>query len=266
MDHSSKNLANPKPIHTEHRKRMKQKFLQTGIDNFADHEILELLLFFSIPRRNVNPLAHQLIRHFGSFNSVLEASVDSLMQVDGMGENSATLINLLYRIFNKYSLNTNIKMKLSSSSTAKAYCKRLFTETNIEQFFVVCVNSASKIISHKKFGEGSMSKVNVNIRDITSFALSNNCERIILTHNHPNERCMPSDDDITFTKTIILSCLLNDIQVLDHIIVCNNETCSFADLKLVSTLTEEVLDAVPGLDKKKKIVPLEAKNYSTEKP
>lgn len=83
-------------MHQAHRLRMKQKFLEYGIGGFADHEIIEFLLFYAIPRKDVNPLAHKLISHFGSLSAVLEASVDSLMQVDGIGEHSAILINLFF--------------------------------------------------------------------------------------------------------------------------------------------------------------------------
>ena len=96
-------------MHEDHRKRVKERFLKDGIENMPDHEVLELLLFFSIPRKDTNALAHELIEHFGSLNCVLEASADDLMQVNGIGETSATLITLAFQLTKKYLKNASDK-------------------------------------------------------------------------------------------------------------------------------------------------------------
>ena len=237
----------PQNIHTDHRNRMKEKYINFGINGLADHEILELLLFYSIPRKNVNPLAHKLLSHFGSFNSVIEADIDALMQVDGLGKNSAILISLIFKIFHKYNLSTNLKTKIVSANIAKAYCNKLYTEFNVEQFFVVCINSAGKIISSKKIGKGTINGIEINIREITAFAFANKCQRIIITHSHTNEKCMPSNDDLIFTKTVMLSCLLNDIDILDHVIIARNSASSFAELNLINGMKEEVINNIPSV-------------------
>ena len=232
-------------MHQAHRLRMKQKFLEYGIGGFADHEIIEFLLFYAIPRKDVNPLAHKLISHFGSLSAVLEASVDSLMQVDGIGEHSAILINLFFQLFNKYNRDTHMRTKLSSTALAKTYCKTLFNEPAIEQFFVVCLGPSNKVISQRLINSGTSSKINVNIRQITDFALRNKCERIIITHNHTGEKCMPSDEDIAFTRSVICSCMLNDIDVLDHIIISRASSSSFAELGILNSIKQSAFNTMP---------------------
>lgn len=241
------NTKLPQNIHADHRNRMKDKYLEFGIAGFADHEILELLLFYAIPRKNVNPLAHKLLNHFGSFNSVIEADVDALMQVDGLGKNTAILISLIFKILHKYNLNPALKTKIVSASLAKAYCHKLYTEFNVEQFFVICINSAGKIMCSKRIGNGTANSIEINIREITGFALANKCQRIIITHSHTNEKCMPSDDDLTFTKTVMLSCLLNDIDILDHGVIARNCECSFAELNLINGMKDAVLSTIPSV-------------------
>lgn len=226
--------------HQKHRLRLKNKFINHGTKILSDHEVLELLLFFSIPRRNVNPIAHKLISHFGSFKSVFKADPQALKQVDGVGDNSAMLINLVGEILNKCNSELNIKMKLDSPETTMQYCKNLYTESNIEQFFAICLNPANKVICAKLLAMGTGSTVNVNIKDITDLALANKSERIIITHNHPNNKCMPSNEDLDFTKKIIFSCFLNDINVADHIIVSGKQAVSFSELGLMESLSKEV--------------------------
>lgn len=250
-----------KSVHSSHRARLKNKFLNGGLSGFSDHEIIELLLFYAIPRRDVNPLAHALINKFGSINGVIDADIESLKLVEGMGENSATLISLLHHVFNKYNSETRIKTKLDSALMAKAFCKTLFGEPNVEQFYVICLNSSNKIICKQLLSTGTSTKVNVNVRQITDFALKNKCERIIITHNHPSEHCMPSDDDLAFTRTVLCSCLLNDIDVLDHIIVSKKDASSFAELGLLNGLKKNAFDSLKlGKSVDEKL--FQSKNYT----
>lgn len=252
---------NNKSIHEDHRFRMKQKYLENGLSAFADHEILEFLLFYAIPRKDVNPIAHHLLSHFGSISGVLEASVESLKQIEGIGENSAILIHFLFDLFSRYNRDTHMRTKLSSSALTKEYCKRLYTEPNIEQFFVICLASSNKIISQRLINSGTMSKVNVNIRQITDFALKNKCERIIISHNHPSERCMPSDEDIAFTRSVICSCMLNDIDVVDHIIVSRNEASSFSELGILNSIKQSAFNSMPLPAKAKKSAIFQTSGY-----
>lgn len=233
-----------KCIHDSHRARTKKKFLSNGLKNFAEHEIIELLLFYAIPRHDVNPLAHALLERFGTLNGVIDASLESLKQVKGMGENAATFFVLLHDLFNKYNSETRIKTKIASTLMAKAFCKTLFGEPNVEQFYVICLNASNKIICYQLISTGTSSKVNVNVRQITDFAFKNKCERIIIAHNHPSEHCMPSDEDIAFTKKIICSCLLNDIDVIDHIIISKKEAASFAELNLLNNIKKSAYNSL----------------------
>lgn len=248
-------------VHSDHRKRMRDKFIENGIAVFADHEIIEFLLFYAIPRKDVNALAHQLLSHFGSISAVLEASIESLMQIEGIGENTATYIHFLFELFNRYNKDTHMRTKLSSSAVTKAYCKRLYTEPNVEQFYVICVGPSNKIINQRLINSGTMTKVNVNIRQITDFALKNKCERIIITHNHTSEKCMPSDEDISFTRSIICSCMLNDIDVLNHIVVSRTDSASFAELGILNSIKQSAFNTMPLPAKAKKSAIFDSTGY-----
>lgn len=250
-----------KSIHEDHRGRMKQKYLENGIVAFADHEIIEFLLYYAIPRKDVNPLAHRLLSHFGSISSVIEASIDSLKQVDGIGESTALLIHFIFDLFNRYSKDTHMRTKLSSTAIAKAYCKRLYTEPNIEQFYIICLSSSNKVLSQKLVNSGTITKVHVNIRQITDFALKNKCERIIISHNHPSDKCMPSDEDIAFTRSIICSCMLNDIDVVDHIIVSKKDASSFAELQILNPIKQSAFNTMPIPAKAKKAAIFQTSGY-----
>lgn len=235
----------PSEMHKDHRKRMKETYLKTGFTGMSDVEKLEFILFFAIGRKDTNPVAHRLIDTFGSFQRVLEAPVNELSKVEGMGEHSAIFINSILNICAAYGANKIIDECLSTKNAARI-ARNLFLGAHIEKFFVVCLNKSNKIIQVKQVGEGTASEVKVDIRDITSAALHTNCERIILMHNHPKGSPEPSDEDVLFTMRALSSCILNDIEVLDHIVVADNLVCSFEETGLLSSLKQEIINSMPN--------------------
>lgn len=224
---------------------MKTKFKKFGLSAFSDHEVLELLLFFSIPRIDVNPVAHNLIERFGSLSNVLDADISALKEVDGIGENSALLINLFSEIKSRYNLDKKKHFPINSSSAAKNYCKTLYSNFDKEQFYVICLNGKNNVITHKLIKTGNLKRIDINIRDISEFAIKNNCGRIIISHCHTSSNCSPSDEDLIFTKTIICSCMLNDIDVVDHIVVSSEGECSFTELNLLSSIKLSAYKTLP---------------------
>lgn len=237
-----KNLVKSDPnIHANHRKRVKEKFLKTGLSGFAQHEILELLLFFAIPYSDTNPLAHELIRKFGSLDKVLDADSEQITEIPGVGEHTALLLKLVPALFNEYSkCKTKSFKTLAGFSEAIAFSKLLFAGLATEALSVICLDAKSNIISFKQIATGSFNKVPVAIRNITNFVLKNNCDRIIVAHNHPQGDAVPSDEDILFTNKLFYSCLLNDIDILDHIIVGKEKAFSFAHERLLSEIKLQV--------------------------
>ncbi|MBO4569993.1 MAG: hypothetical protein J5689_02110 [Clostridia bacterium] len=251
-----------KPLHSNHRQRMKNKFKKFGLDAFSDHEVLEFLLYFSIPRIDVNPIAHRLLDRFGSLSNVLDADISALKEVDGIGDNSAILVNLFASLKTRYNLDKKKVLPINSSSAAKNYCRSLYPDFNEEYFFVICLNGKNKVITSKLIKSGNLNRIDINIRDISEFAIKNNCGRIIISHCHTTTNCLPSDEDLTFTRTIICSCMLNDIDVVDHIIVSPEGESSFAELNLINSIKLSAYKTLP-LPNKDSIKPssFESENY-----
>lgn len=234
-----------KNVHANHRHRVKQKFVKYGLTPFEEHEILEMLLFFSIPQVDTNPIAHDLIKEFGSLKEVLDAPIDRLKSVKGVGENSAILINFLSSMLSKYGqLKTKQKLVLSNQNIAKKYVASLFNGVSDEQFYVICINAKSEVIGFRELNKGSETKVDVDIRQLTNFVLQKKCDRIIIAHNHPNGNPFPSDSDIGMTRKICNSCILNDIELLDHIIYSPYGVISFAEEGFIDAINQNLVDVL----------------------
>ena len=230
-------------IHTHHRSRVKTKFAESGLTNFAPHEMLELLLFYSIPQADTNPTAHRLINKFGNLKNVFDANIENLLTVDGIGENSALLIKLMPALMNEYSkLVADNSLVITGCDVAIEYTKNLFLGIPHEVFYVICLSPENKIIDRTILSSGTVSSVNVSIRKLTQFCLNNNCGQIIVAHNHPMSEAFPSNDDIVMTKKIFNSSVLNEIDVIDHIIISPTGTFSFAKQKIMQQIKEEVLE------------------------
>ena len=234
-----------KNIHANHRSRVKQKFVKYGLSPFEEHEILEMLLYFSIPQIDTNPLAHSLIKEFGSLKEVLDAPIEKLTSVKGIGENSAILIKLLSSMLSKYGqLKSKQKVALNNQNIAKNYVGSLFNGVTTEQFYVICVNAKNEVVGFKELNNGSETKVDVDIRQLTNYVLQKKCDRIIIAHNHPNGNPFPSDSDIGMTRKICNSCILNDIELLDHIIFSPYGIISFAEEGFIDAINQNLIDVL----------------------
>ena len=232
-------------IHINHRSRVKNKFIQNELTGFAEHEILELLLFYSIPQADTNPTAHRLIQEFGSLKGVFDAPLEALLSVKGVGENSAILIKLIPNIMRKYNLvQTKSRPKLNNQVNAKQYIEKIFQGSADEEFFVICLNSKSEVIDMKRMDKGTSTKVDVQIRKITDYVFKHNCSRIIIAHNHPDTTPEPSNDDIIMTQKVFNSCVLNDIDVIDHLIYSPTKIFSFAENGVMETIKKFVLNTL----------------------
>ena len=217
-------------IHDEHRKRMKQKFINSGMDSFADHEVLELLLYYSIARRDVNPIAHELINRFGSLSAVFDAPLEELQKVDGVGEHTAALIKMLPQISRRYLISrTAADNVLTSPQLAGEYVKSYFYSMNKECVYLICLDARSKVITTKCITEGDVSNVPLSSRQVVEFALSNHATSIIIAHNHPNGFALPSESDYISTRRIENALKAVEIKLLDHIIVSDDDFVSMAD-------------------------------------
>ncbi len=219
-------MSKQKPIHSGHRQRLKNKFISAK-ESFSEHEILELLLFYSIPRKNTNDIAHKLIATFGSLNEILKADVNTLKLVDGLGENSAIFLNLLGYVNKLTNISSNTNFSLSTISDAKQRIISLFKDAKHETFYVIYLNKKDLVTKIEKFDSGDKTKVLINLQELTKSVILNNPASIIVCHNHFSKYPKPSADDDRLTAKLIY--LLNSLKVnfYDHLIVSGEETYSY---------------------------------------
>lgn len=158
--------------HDGHRDRMRMRFLRSGLDSFAAHEVLELLLFYAIPRRNVNPLAHNLLRHFGSLPAVLDASPEQLMQVPGIGESAATLLSLLIPVVRRADKERlGEKPVITNYREAKEYCRYLFSGSSEEVLYVICLDAQGRVLRAVRAIIGTIDEIVIYPRTIVGAAI-----------------------------------------------------------------------------------------------
>ncbi len=216
-------------MHEKHRERVREKYKANGLEGFAAHEVLELLLFYSNKRSDTNPVAHRLIERFGSLPAVLEASYDDLLKVDGVGDATATLISLIPELFRRYHQDKTNKIKsIKSADDAKSYLIPKFFGVNNERVGMVCLDAQGRINNFIYVTEGSLKMAQVDIRKAAQLALQNNAESVIIVHNHPDGVATPSRSDVEATKALINAFGTIGIRVADHIIVNDSEVFSMA--------------------------------------
>ena len=214
--------------HTGHRRILRERFIkEKGFENFEDHQILELLLFYANARSDTNPIAHELLDIFGSLKSVLEARPEQLMTVKGVGEQAATLISMvvpLTRVWERCAMAS--PTRIGNSREAEQYCKSLLLGERTERFYVICLNAQCNLLGRRRISEGTLSEVSAYPRSVVETALNFNAHSVLLCHNHPGGTCAPSREDIA--STLQLQRLLHSLSiiVLDHIIVAGNSTYS----------------------------------------
>lgn len=247
-------------IHKAHRSRLKKQFVDNGIDAMTDIQKLEMLLFYAIPLKDTNPLAHKLINEFGSLSDVLSASYNELIKVEGVKENSATLIRFFGSMLNYCSRPISEDM-LTSSSKAKNFITKYFKHVAVEQFYVFCLTKSNTVKKAFLINSGSTGEVNVEIRNITEKALETNCNRMIIAHNHPVGRAVMSEQDCRFTYSLLCSCVLNNIELLDHVIVGTDRTISLYEQGILAKLKEKVANTIQITDANKLFVSEEPAGY-----
>jgi len=231
-----------KNIHANHRARMKKQFLENGFDSFSSVEKLEYYLFFAIPFKDTNPIAHRLLDEFKTFNGVLNATYEGLCRVKGVGEHTALYLKtMLAGIGEYYKSNLTPMQEISCSNDAKEYCENLFVGKQNEEFVVLCLNKNCEVTNAKILAKGSTSEVLIEAKEILYFVMSNHCDRVIVAHNHPTGNPTPSDQDMAFTQKIFVSLGVSDITLLDHIIVSPRGTTSMYETGKLQELEKHAI-------------------------
>lgn len=217
-------------IHGGHRQRMKDRFMSHGLDNFDDHSVLELLLFFAQPRKDVNPIAHALLEHFGSLASVFDASADELSKVDGIGDSAATLIKLIPALSRRYQISkTSFEGILVTTEDIGNYLLPRFTGYREEVVYLTCLDAKNKVISCTLVSKGSVNAAHISTRSILETALNHNATSIILAHNHTSGVALPSTEDVVTTRQLSAVLKAAGIFLKDHLIIGGNDFVSLRD-------------------------------------
>ncbi|NCC67325.1 MAG: DNA repair protein RadC [Clostridia bacterium] len=221
-------------IHDGHRKRLKNRFLEQGLDGFDDHNVLELFLFYALPRQDTNPVAHALLDRFGSLDSVFEAPVEELAKVAGIGENSAVFLKLVPAVARRYEMERNRPEKIiDSSEKAGAFLVPLYMLERDEVVYVMCLDAKGKLLCCKELFRGVANTTEISLRKIAELALSKNASSVIISHNHTSGIALPSAEDERATKLIKDTLERIGIELKDHIIVAGDDFISMADSRLL---------------------------------
>ena len=215
--------------HGGHRQRLRRRFENEGLSSFEAHEVLELLLYYSIPQKDTNPLAHKIIENFGGFDRALDADIHSLMEVDGVGYNTAVLIKLVREIFQYYSRSRfeNGAPVEDCDAVGKSFCARIGMMDR-EVFAAAAYDAEMREIAFEVLSDGYVSQTEVRIRSIVEFALQKKAQVVILAHNHVYGAITPSQADRDTTREICRVMSRIGVSVADHIIVSGEDFYSFA--------------------------------------
>lgn len=214
-------------IHAGHRQRLKERFLKDGLDHFEEHQVLELLLFYAIPQRDTNEIAHELIRKFGSLAKTLEATPEELAQVKYVGDNAATLFQLITAVARYYQVSCAMQEQiLTNIDACGRYLVPFFYQRPNETVFLLCLDAKCKVLACEKVGEGSVNSAGVPIRKVVEMALKANATSVILAHNHPSGVALPSGEDVQTTRRLALALDAVEIGLVDHIVVADDDWVS----------------------------------------
>jgi len=223
-----------KKLHEGHRQRVKARYLSEGLDAFENHQALEMLLFFCIPMKDTNDLAHKMIKEFGSLAGLFEADPKDICKRCGVSENAAILVSLIPSLARRYFKGKwGDKPILNSSTKAGEYAMSLFVGRTYEAFFVICLDSQNRVNYAALLHEGTLNEVSVYPRLVIEMVLRHQANSVILAHNHPGGSLNPSNDDIELTKKIKAALELISVKVVDHIIVAGDKFTSFKERDLI---------------------------------
>lgn len=216
-------------LHEGHRSRLRQRFENEGLRDFQPHEALELLLFYSVPMKDTNELAHRLLDKFGSLDRVLDADISQLTRVEGVGYNTAVLLRLMPELAQYYAkVRFNKKVRIENSEEMGEYMCSRIGMFPYEAFAAAAFDSGRNEIAFEIISEGSVSQTEVQLRRLTEFAIRRRAEILVVAHNHVAGAPMPSHADREATRIMCRALLQIGIRVADHIIVSGDRYYSFA--------------------------------------
>lgn len=227
-------------IHDGHRQRLRQRFIGEGLDSFHDINVLELLLFYGIPRRDTNELAHQLLLRFGSLPGVLDAPLEELQNVPGMTENASVLLHLVRELDRRLLIARTNTDVINSTREAGDYLMPFFYGCRDEVLYLLCLDAKGKVLCCRGLFEGGINAAAISVRKIVEVAMTVNATNVVIAHNHPGGLAIPSPEDEEATRRIWTALRSMDIILLDHLIVADDDYVSLADNGLFQKFYDEL--------------------------
>lgn len=223
-------------IHDGHRERMRERLLNSNINSFQDHELLEMLLYYIQPRGD-NEKAHKLLREFGSLDMIINANLDDLQRRCGLSHKASVFFVIIRETLRRFDKERwKPKKLIDSSDIAGEYGKFLLSHEKVECFYVIALDSQSRLISAELISMGTVNETHVYTRSIIEAVIKCNARTVILAHNHPGGSLIPTKSDVETTVNIIKALNMIDVFVADHIIVAGNEYLSMSDKGLIENL------------------------------
>jgi len=219
----------PTSPHEGHRKRMRHRFLEEGLDSFADHEVLEYALSYAVPRGDTNETAHRLLTRFGSLAAVFETDPSDLAAVAGMGARTAAFLSFVPQLARRYLKDRveTAKPCLKTSEEAMSYAIPLMAGRADEVFYVVSLDASCRVLHAALLTRGTVAEARLHPRQVVEVALRNRASSVLFIHNHPAGTARPSTDDLRLTETLVKALQPLSIKVLDHIVVAGDQAYSF---------------------------------------
>ncbi len=226
--------GNKANLHAGHRDRLKKRFDAVGERGFEDHTLLELLLFYGVPQKDTNPIAHRLIERFGSLPAVLEAPARELMQVEGVGENVARLLKVTQAMRCRCTQQQTARQKVVLNSSLKAgeYLCSLLQGRETEALLLVCLDAGKAVRHCEQLESGVSDSISTTLRQIAQMCVNRNVHDIILAHNHPSGLVHPSREDIVMTRKAQDFLQEIGVNLLDHFVITDKEFYSMKDHRL----------------------------------
>lgn len=228
--------------HHGHRQRMQEKIAKFGLHSLQAHEVLEYLLWFTIPRKDTNPLGHKLIDKFGSIANVLNADPNYLATIDGIGARTAQFLTSLPEIFSIYKESVNLgKLDiLNDVNACVRFFRNKFEIRKQEDFYIICLNGQNKVIKYETIKGENDVKIQIDTKHFAEFINDNNVVGVLVCHTHPLGQVIPSQDDMETTKALLQICNIMRKQFFDHIIFNDTTHFSFGVNKLIDRFNNEV--------------------------
>ena len=213
-------------MHEQHRERMRFRYLQSGFDGFSTHEILEMILYYAIPRGDTNGIAHQLMERFGSLNKLFEASVEELQEVPGVGLKSAILLKTMPEMLRRYANEKDDPGERFDqvSKIAQYFCRR-YIGVDHECLYMMLLDNSMTLMDCTLIAEGSVNASSAPIRVMIEKALRKKASAVVLAHNHPHGLAIPSSNDLELTDMLNTTLGAIGITLVEHLVIAGSRFC-----------------------------------------